>query len=302
MDGITDPALVERVASRVGEMDIDALVSTEPLISAVTDTVGTAFPLNTCTQRPDRFCWGLMNGMVGVFIDGVAQGMLFPGTAAMFLRTAQDMNGQWMVIRFQTGVRYLCVLFSLLLPAGYIAMAAFHFGLMPASLAESISASRQNVPISPPVEVLLLLLAFEILQEAGLRIPQLTSQSVSIIGSLVVGQAAVDAKLLSPVVVVVVAAAGIAGYTLPDNDMANALRIVRFSLALLASLLGILGIVLGVAWVCCHLARLEPLGVPWLAPFAPDCPTGPCAVTKVPVAKAKLRELFLHPGNLRNQR
>jgi len=302
LEGITNPELVEQAVKRVEGMDVDALLSTEMLTDTLTDGQRTLFPLSLITQRPDRFSQGLMDGMVGVFCDGIAQGWLLPGTAALFMRAPQDQNSQWLTVRFLAAVRYLCVAISLLLPAGYISMAAFHFGLMPASLAESISAARQSVPISPPLEVVLLLLAFEILQEAGMRIPQLNGQSVSIIGSLVVGQAAVDAKLLSPVVVVVVAAAGIAGYTLPNQDMANTLRAVRLFLAVLAAFVGILGVVLGLGWICCHLAELEPLGVPWLAPFAPDAPKGVCAVTRVPVKKAKLREMFLNPQNRRNQK
>ncbi len=302
IEGLTDPALVERAAKRVEALDVDALLQTELLTDALTDGQRTIFPLTILTQRPDRFCRGLLEGQVGIFCDGVAQGWLAPGTAAQFLRAPQDRNDQWMAARFLIFVRYLCVAISLLLPAGYISMAAFHFGLMPVSLAETISAARQSVPVPPPLEVVLLLLAFEILQEAGMRIPQLNGQSVSIIGSLVVGQAAVEAKLLSPVVVVVVAAAGIAGYTLPNQDLANALRIVRLCLAVLAALFGIFGVVLGLGWLCCHLSELDPLEVAWLAPFAPDSPRAPCDVTGVPVRSAKLRNLFLHPQDRRNQR
>lgn len=302
VEGITNPALVERTAKRLEGMQVDVVLGTQMLTDTLTDGQRTLFPLAFITQRPDRFCQGLMDGRVGVFCDGIAQGWLLPGTAALFLRAPQDGNNQWLSARALVFVRYLSVAISLLLPAGYISMAAFHFGLMPTALAESIAAARQSVPVSPPLEVVLLLLAFEILQEAGLRIPQLNGQSVSIIGSLVVGQAAVEAKLLSPVVVVVVAAAGIAGYTLPNQDLANALRAVRFGLAVLASFVGLLGVVLGLGWLCCHLAELEPLGVPWLAPFAPDVPRTPCDVTRTPVRGAKLRELFLRPLDRRNQR
>lgn len=302
LEGITAPELVERAAARIAAMDVDALLDTQMLTDTLTDGENTLFPLALITQRPDRFCQGLMDGRVGVFCDGIAQGWLLPGTAALCLRAPQDQNNQWLVVRALATVRLLCVAVSLLLPAGYIAMAAFHFGLMPTALAESIAAARQSVPFSPPLEVVVLLVAFEILQEAGQRIPQLNGQSVSIIGSLVVGQAAVDAKLLSPVVVVVVAAAGIAGYTMPNQDLANALRAVRLVLAVLASFWGALGIVLGLGWICCHLASLEPLGVPWLAPFAPDTPRAACDTTRVPVRRAKLREVFLRPEDRRNQR
>ena len=302
IEGITDPALVSRAAEGVEKLDVDALLGTQMLTDSLTAGQRTLFPLVITTQRPDKFCRGLLDGRVGVICDGIAQGWLAPGTVGPYFRAPQDRNNQWMVIRFLLAVRYLCVAVSLLLPAGYISMAAFHFGLMPAGMAETVSAARQNVPLSPPLEVVVLLLAFEILQEAGLRLPQLNGQSVSIIGSLVVGQAAVEAKLLSPVVVVVIAAAGVAGYTLPDQDLANALRLVRLSLAVLASLFGIVGVILGLAWLGCHLAELTPLGVPWLAPFAPDVPKSACDATRVPVKRAKFRELFLRPRDQRSQK
>lgn len=302
IEGLTNPDLVERAERRLAEMDVDAVLDTQTVTDHLTDGQRTLVPLAMITQRPDRFCQGLMDGRVGVLCDGIAQGWLVPGTAALFLRAPQDRDYQWASARALIFVRYLSVALSLLLPAGYISMAAFHFGLMPTGMAETISAARQSVPVSPPLEVVLLLFAFEILQEAGMRIPQLNGQSVSIIGSLVVGQAAVEAKLLSPVVVVVVAAAGIAGYTMPNQDLANALRAVRFLLAVLAAFVGLFGVVLGLGWLCCHLSSLEPLGVPWLAPFAPDVPKTPCDVTRIPVRRAKLREAFLRPLDRRNQK
>ena len=302
VEGITDPDLVDRAMKQLKNLDVDALLGNQQLTDAVTQGARTLVPLVVSTQRPDRFCLGLMEGRVGIFVDGIAQGWLCPGTVGPYFRAPQDQGNQWVVTRGLLAVRWLSVLISLLMPAGYIAMVAFHFGLMPAGLAESISAARQNVPLSPPMEVLMLLVAFEILQEAGLRIPQLTGQSVSIIGSLVVGQAAVEAKLLSPVVVVVVAAAGIAGYTLPDQDLGNALRGERLFLAVLASLFGAVGIVLGLAWTCCHLSELTPLGVPWLAPFAPDVPKTACDISRVPAEKTKLRELFLRPLDKRRRK
>ncbi len=300
MEGITNPELVKRTLARVRSMDVDALLNTQPLTDALTDSQRTPFPLCQMTQRPDRFCLGLMDGRVGVFCDGIAQ--VVPGNITPCFRTPQDRSNQWMLVWVLMAVRFLCVGISLLLPAGYIAVASFHFGMMPAAMAETIAAARQNVPIPPPLEVVGLLISFEMLQEAGVKLPQLNGQSVGIIGSVVIGQAAVQAKLLSPVVVVVVAAAGIASYTLPDQDMANALRATRMALAVLAGAFGMVGIILGLCWLCCHLSELTPLGVPWLAPFAPDVPKTPRDVTRTPAGWAKLRDLSLHPLDRRNQK
>lgn len=193
---------------------------------------------------------------------------------------------------------------TLLLPGFYIAVASFHFEMIPTKLATSIIASKQNVPFATPFEVLLLLLAFEILQEAGLRLPKTIGQTVSIIGGLVVGQAAVDAKILSPAVVIVVAAAGIAGFTLPNQDLANALRIWRFLVALAASIAGLFGVVTALAALVCHLAGMESFGLAYLTPFAADAgqQVEGHAVFRQPIPEVKLRELSLRPENRRRQK
>ena len=148
-----------------------------------------------------------------------------------------------------------------------------------------------------------MLLAFEILQEAGLRLPQSIGQTVSIIGGLVVGQAAVEAKIVSPAVLIAVAIAGIAGYTMPSQELAGALRIWRFLLAVLASIAGVFGMVMGGAALVYHLAGIESFGVAYLAPFAAG--GGPSnlgqAILRQPLPRTKLRPHYLHPGNRRNQ-
>jgi hypothetical protein len=183
-------------------------------------------------------------------------------------------------------------------------MATFHFEMLPTKLMRSIIASKQEVPFGTAVEVLGLLLAFEILQEAGLRLPQNIGQTVSIIGGLVVGQSAVEAKIVSPVVIIVVAVAGIAGYTMPNQDFANALRIWRFGITIAGALAGLFGVCVVGFLLAGHLAGLESFGVAYLTPFAADSgeQTEGHAVLRLPLKKTKLRELYLHPGNKRNQR
>ena len=203
-----------------------------------------------------------------------------------------------------TLLRYLCVLVTLLLPALYIAMATFHQEMIPTRLALSMIAAKQDVPFQTVFEVLIMLIAFEILQEAGLRLPQSIGQTVSIIGGLVVGQAAVEAKIVSPAVLIAVAIAGIAGYTMPSQEMAGALRIWRFLLAVLASAAGLFGVVGGAALLVYHLAKIESFGVPYLAPFAGGAGLGGTAraVVRAPLPWQKLRERILKTPNRRKQR
>ena len=301
--GIADEALAGRIRARLGEMDIDALLTTGSLEPYLTGQLGTAFPLIAYTERPDRFCAGLTEGRVGVLADGLPVGWLAPGTVDQFFRTGQDRSQNWMAACALAVLRYLCVLVTLLLPGLYAAAVLFHPELIPRRLAQSIIAARQSVPVPTLLEILLMLLSFEVLQEAGLRLPSSIGQTVSILGGLVVGTAAVDAKLVSPAVLVVVAVAGIAGYTAPSQDFAAALRLWRFGITAMAGVLGLVGLVLGCILLIFHLARLESFGVAYLTPFASNAgeQAQGHAVLRRPAPLTKLWEKYLHTKNRRNQ-
>lgn len=303
IEGITNPDLVDQMEGRLAQMDIDAVLATGNLEEYVIDEINTPFPLIQYTERPDRFCGGLAEGRVGLLIDGIPLGYLAPGVIGDFLRTAQDKSSNWMIASMLTVLRYLCLMTTLILPALYIAMVTFHQEMIPTRLALSIIAAKRDVPFLTVFEVLILLVAFEILQEAGLRLPQAIGQTVSIIGGLVVGTAAVEAKIVSPAVLIVVAIAGIAGYTMPSQELAGALRIWRFLLALLASAAGLFGAVMGAAALVCHLAGIESFGVSYLTPFAANEgeQVEGRAVLRQPLPKTRLRPAALKPRNRRNQ-
>ncbi len=304
VEGLTDPALVAEVEGRLAHIDIDALLSTANLEEYLTDEVDTAFPLMAATERPDRFCQGLMEGRVGILLEGIPLGYLVPGTVGQFFTTGQDRSTNWMVASCVSVLRYLCVLVTLFLPGLYAAAVRFHPEMIPVKLAQSINAAKAGVPFTTVFEVLIMLISFEILQEAGLRLPAPIGQTVSILGGLVVGTAAVEAKIVSPAVLIVVAIAGIAGYTVPDQEFAGALRLWRFLITLAASAAGAGGLVLAGMALVCRLARLESFGVAYLTPFAANAgeQVEGHAVLRLPVSRAKLRPASLHPRNRRNQR
>ena len=270
IDGLTDPALVERTRKRVEEIDVDGLLATGNLEEYIVDNKQTPFPQVLFTERPDRFCGGLLDGRVGLLIDGLPMGCLLPGDIAQFLQAPQDKSGNYLMASVLTLIRYGCMAVTLLLPAFYVAVVTFHPEMIPTKLALSIIASKQDVPFYTIFEVLSMLVAFEVLQEAGLRLPKSIGQTVSIIGALVVGQSAVEAKIVSPAVVIVVAVAGIAGFTMPNQDFANALRIWRFGLAVASGVAGLFGMMVGVVALVYHLASIECFGVAYLSPFAPN--------------------------------
>lgn len=196
-------------------------------------------------------------------------------------------------------LRYLAMLAGLFLPALYVAMAAFHPEMLPTQLLEAVIESKQSVPFPTILEVLGLLVAFELLQEASVSLPQSVGQSLSIIGGLVVGTAAVEAKLISPAALIVVAAAGICGFALPGRGLAAALRLWRLVLAVLASLAGLYGMTLGALALLVHLSGLESLGQPYLAPFS--AVSGKNSLLRRRLIRNKFRDSALHPQDLRRQ-
>ncbi|MCQ4866323.1 spore germination protein [Pseudoflavonifractor phocaeensis] len=304
LDGIADPDTVRQVEERIRNIDIDALLATGNLEEYIIDDLHTAFPMVAHTERPDRFCAGLAGGRVGILMEGLPLGYLAPGTVGQFFRAPQDKSNNWMLASVLTVLRYLCVFATLLLPAFYIAVVTFHQEMIPTRLALSIIAAKRDVPFTTVFEVILMLIAFEILQEAGLRLPPSIGQTVSIIGGLVVGTAAVEAKIISPAVLIVVAAAGIAGYTMPSQEFAGALRIWRFILAVLASVAGLFGMVMGAAALVIHLSRLESFGVAYLTPFAANGgeQVEGRTVIRQPLPADKLRTAGLKTGNRRRQK
>lgn len=299
LDGIADENLARQVECRLADIDIDALLMTGSFEQYAADQRRTAFPLTAYTERPDRFCAGLCEGRVGVLVDGIPMGWLFPVTLDSFFRTGQDVSTGWMTAAALTVLRYLCMLVTLFLPGLYTAAVLFHPELIPVRLMRSIIAARADVPFSTLTEVLAMLLAFEVLQEAGLRLPASIGQTISILGGLVVGTAAVEAKLVSPAVLVAVAVAGIAGYTAPSQDFAAAVRIWRFCLTLAGGVLGLMGLVLGGMTLLWHLAGLESFGVPYLSPLGRS---GKRTLLRQPLPSVKTRPEELDTENRRSQR
>ena len=304
LEGIADPSTVKALEDKLDQIDIDGLEAAGNLEEYLADTAHSPFPILPYTQRPDRFCQGLLEGRVGLLADGIPLGWLVPGTIDQFFKTSQDRAYHWMVASALSVIRYLCAVITLLLPGLYIALVTFHPEAIPVKLALSIVAAKQEVPFSTIFEVITMLLAFEVIQEAGLRLPTPIGATVSILGGLVVGNAAVEAHIVSPAVLIAVAIAGVAGYTQPSQDFGNALRLWRFLLAILASVGGLFGLGLGCAALIYHLAGPESVGVPYLAPFTPGTQVrrGHPSLFRLPLPAMKWRDGAIHTKNRRNQR
>ena len=298
--GLTDPELPRRMQERLSSIDIDGALSPAAIEEYVTGSRRTAFPLLEYTERTDHFCQGLLDGQVGLLADGLPLGYLAPVGLGRLMRSPEDRATDFFSASMLRLLRYAALGVSLLLPALYAAMAMFHQQMLPTKLLLSIIESKQNVPFSTLLEVLGLLCAFELLQQAGLHLPQAVGTAVSIIGGLVVGTAAVDAKLVSPAALIVTASSGICGFTLPNRELSDAVRLWRFVLTVLAGLWGLFGVTVGLLLLLTELAGLESLGRSYLSPFGRAEVKG--ALVRPRLVRQKWRDGALKPMDDQNQR
>ena len=288
IEGLTDPALPAQMEERLSSIDIDGLLSPAAIEEYVTGSRTTAFPLLEYTERTDHFCQGLLDGQVGLLADGLPLGYLAPVSLAGLMRSPEDRATDFLSASMLRLLRYAALGLSLLLPAVYAAMAMFHQQMLPTKLLLSVIESKQDVPFSTLLEVLGLLCAFELLQQAGLHLPQ------------AIGTAAVDAKLVSPAALIVTASSGICGFTLPNRELSDAVRLWRFALTIMAGAWGLFGVTVGLLLLLTHLAGLESLGRSYLAPFGEAEMAR--AMLRPRLVKQKYRDAVYKPLDDKNQR
>ena len=267
LDGVADPDLPRQMLRRLEKLDVDGVIMPDTLDSGLSDAPRSPFPQLIHTERPDKFAALLLEGRVGVIVEGIPVGFVAPAFFPEFMKTTEDASQHFIAASYIRALRWVSLALTLLLPALYVAVATFHAEMLPTKLLLSVIESKKSVPFSTPAEIVGLLISFELLQEAGLRLPNPVGQSVSIIGALIVGQSAVEAKVVSPIAVIVVAVAGIAGYTMPSQDMGTALRICRFVLVIAASLAGMFGIIIGTALLIWHLCTIDSFGRAYMTPL-----------------------------------
>jgi len=297
IEGITNPRLVERMNERLESIDVDSFLSPSAVEEYVTGSRATAFPLLQYTERPDRFAQGLLDGRVGLLVDGLPLAYLVPVDLGYLLESPEDRSRDYISASCIRVLRYGAFLLSLLLPAVYIAMVMFHSEYLPPKLVDTIMNSDQPRLFTTSWEVLGLLIAYELIQEAGIHLPQAIGQSVSMIGGIVVGTAAVEAGLIAPMVLIVVSVTGICGFVLPNRDLAQAVRVWRFAIGLLSVMAGMWGVAIGFGVLILHLESIKSLGTRYLIPT----PAGR-GILRRRLVEEKYRDRKLDVKDRKNQR
>lgn len=267
--GIVRDALVEEVRGRLQEIDIDTPLGVNFLVEMTTDTPWSPFPNALITGRPDRTVAMLTEGHVAVLIDGTPMVMIVPATLAGLLQAADDYYTNFYVASFTRSIRWIAGIVGLLASAVYVAVISYHHELIPARLLFTVAAGREGVPFPPIAEALLMELAFELLREAGLRVPRQIGQAVSIVGVLIIGDAAVRAGLISPLMIVVVGISAISTFAIPSHALADSVRVLRFPMIVLAGMLGLFAVALGVLLLMAVLLSSRSFGVPVMTPYVP---------------------------------
>lgn len=269
IQGVANDKVVEEVKIRLQRIKIDGVLASGYIEEMIQDEPIAIFPLVLTTERPDRVAACLLEGRVSIIVDNTPVAIVVPCTFTTLLQAAED---YYITAEFSTFVRilrFIGINISLMLPALTVAVFSFHQELIPRSLLATVAGARQELPFPIFLEILVMEITFELLREAGVRLPKTIGQAISTVGGLVIGQAAVNAGFVSPLSVIVVALTAISSFTVPNYPAGTSLRILRFFLLVCSALLGLVGLMFGLMVVLFHLTSLRSFGVPYLSPIAP---------------------------------
>ncbi|KAA9004851.1 spore germination protein [Paenibacillus spiritus] len=269
MDGLASEEVVTEVRRRLNRIQTDAILESNYIEELIQDGGLTPFPTIQNTERPDAVAGGLLEGQVAILIDGTPFALLAPSTFFSFFQSSEDFYQRYDIASFLRLIRFTAFFVSMMLPAMYIAVTTFHQEMLPTTLLISLAAQREGVPFPALVEALMMELTFDVLREAGIRMPRAIGPAISIVGALVLGQAAVQAGLVSAAMVIVVSFTAISNFVIPSLAIANSIRLIRFLMMLIAGTLGLFGIMSFLMALLIHMASLRSFGVPYLSPLAP---------------------------------
>lgn len=294
IEDLVHQELLEEVKERLEEFEIDGILDSGMLEQLTEESWYSPFPQYQTTERPDRAAQELLNGKILVICDNTPYVLILPSSFNGFMESSEDWYHHFEMASFLRILRYLALFTAVLLPGLYLAVIRFHTQILPTNLLLSFAEAREGVPFSSVAELVFLELSFELIREAGVRVPGSLGNAIGIVGGLVIGQAAVSANLVSPIVVMIVALTALGGMVIPNEEFASAFRLLKYLFLFLGGYLGIFGIVLGIYLTVAHLAGLLSFGMPYLLPFIKKEPAKGIGdgILRPPFRKRKLRPIY----------
>lgn len=264
------------------------------------------FPQYQTTERPDKAATAILDGRIVLLADNSPVGLILPVNYNNFFQAADDYNNRWEIVSFVRILRYIASILAMALPALYIAVLNFHPEVIPTTLLLSFVAARQGVPFPAVIEVLLMEVSFELIREGGVRIPGPMGSTLGIVGGLVIGQAAVTANVVSPIIVIIVAITAISTFVIPNEQFVSAFRLIKYFMIVLSALMGLYGLVLAGLVILIHLSGLESYGFPYLTPLTGadinSYEDQKDLLIRFPLKKILKRSIFSSPSNRRKLR
>ena len=300
-ESLANKELVAEVKRRVKGISTDYILNSCILEQFIEDHPSILFPQSISTERPDRTAAYLLEGQVALLYEGVPFANIVPASFFSFFHSIEDFSLKNPAGKFMRLLRLAGALLSVLLPASYLAISYFHQEALPTEMVLAIAGAREKVPFPAIFELIIMELSFELIREAGLRIPGVLGSTIGIVGAIILGQAAVMANLVSPIMVVIVAITGLASFTIPDYRMAFSFRLIRFLFLGLGAIFGLVGIAFGIVSVTTLLCSMKSFGVPYMAPIAPKTMAGYDLVMRGPVFRQEKRPDYLNPQDVQRQ-
>ncbi|AUO10645.1 spore germination protein [Priestia megaterium] len=299
INGIANDKIVKEVKQRLNQINIDSILESGYVEQLIEDQTYTTFPTMYHTERPDIVAGNLLEGRIAIFVDGTPFVLIAPAVFIQFFQSPEDYYSRFDIATSIRFLRILIFFISLIAPATYVAITTFHQEMVPTKLLIAIAAQREDVPFPSLVEALIMEVTFEILREAGIRLPRAIGSAVSIVGALVIGQASVQAGIVSPAMVIVVAMTAIASFATPSFAIAISARLIRFVFMIAAATFGFYGIILCFLMMIVHLCSLRSFGVPYMTPLAPFIPSNSGdTIVRMPWWMLRQRPRLISSGNM----
>lgn len=299
IEGIVHPNILTELNKRLKSINIDDPLGSGAIEQWIEDSYLSPFPLVSNTERPDVVENAIINGRIAIIVEGTPFALIVPTTIGDVLKSPEDYYNRWTIGSLIRFLRYFAAFLAIFLPSLYVALTSYHVGLIPSALAFFIAASREGVPFSSTIEAFLMVTTLELLREAGARLPKAIGQTIGIVGGLVIGEAAVSAGIVSPIMIIVVALNAIASFAIPDYSTASTFRILLYFFLIAASILGLYGIILAYIMLNIHIVNLKSFGIPYSAPFSPGFLSDwRDLIFKLPVNfRKQKRPIYLQPGD-----